>query len=50
MDQVHALLGEAEKVDANPVFTEWYWGWPTGAHVSFDSRSGKLRGWSEPNR
>ena len=41
-DQVRALLGEPERVEAG-VFT--FWRWP-GAHVYFDS--GKLAGWSEP--
>lgn len=43
MDQVRALLGEPERVDAG-VFTFWRW---AGAQVYFDS-DGKLAGWSEP--
>ena len=42
MDEVRALLGEPERVDAGYVT---YWRWP-GADVSFIS--GKLEGWSEP--
>ena len=41
-DQVRALLGEPERVDAGPVT---YWRWP-GADVFF--MDGKLEGWSEP--
>ena len=44
MDEVRALLGEPERVDAGYVT---YWRW-TGANVSFIS--GKLEGWSEPQR
>lgn len=43
-DEVRALLGEPESVDAGPV-TYWHW---TGANVYF--MDGKLRGWSEPRR
>jgi hypothetical protein len=42
MDEVRALLGEPERVDAGYVT---FWRWP-GANVSFIS--GKLDGWSEP--
>ena len=42
MDEVRALLGEPERVDAGYVT---YWRW-TDANVSFVS--GKLDGWSEP--
>jgi hypothetical protein len=42
MDEVRALLGEPERVEAGPVT---YWRWP-GANVFF--MSGKLEGWSEP--
>ena len=41
-DQVRALLGEPERVDAGGV-TFWRW---TGAYVSFVD--GKVYGWSEP--
>ena len=44
MDEVRALLGEPERVDAGYVT---YWRW-SGANVSFIS--GKLEGWSEPQR
>ena len=50
MDEVRTLLGEPEKVDAGPYMTYWYWDYPGGAEVSFNSRSGKLEGWSEPRR
>lgn len=49
MEQVRGLLGEPEKVAANPAETTWYWDYPTGPTVHFDSRSGKLEGWSEPD-
>ena len=42
MDEVRALLGEPERVEAGYVT---YWRW-TNASVSFIS--GKLEGWSEP--
>jgi hypothetical protein len=50
MDQVRALLGEPEKVDANSLVTWWYWDFASGAYVQFDTSSGKLDGWSEPRR
>ena len=42
MDEVRALLGEPERVEAD-IVTYWRW---AGANVFF--MSGKLRGWSEP--
>jgi len=44
MDEVRALLGEPERVDAGPIT---WWRWHNG-HVNF--MDGKVRGWSEPNR
>jgi hypothetical protein len=44
MDEVRALLGEPERVDAG-YLTFWRWG---DANVSFVD--GKLDGWSEPRR
>jgi len=44
VDEVRALLGEPERVDAGPV-TYWLW---ADANVYF--MSGKLEGWSEPKR
>ena len=49
MDEVRALLGEPERVDANQFRTGWYWDHPF-ANASFDSRSGKLESLSEPRR
>jgi outer membrane protein assembly factor BamE (lipoprotein component of BamABCDE complex) len=43
-DEVRALLGDPERVDAGPV-TYWHW---TDANVYF--MRGKLEGWSEPRR
>ena len=49
MDEVRALLGEPERVEAGGL-TYWYWDdYPAGPRVYFDSRS-KLQGWSEPGR
>jgi hypothetical protein len=47
MDQVRALLGEPERVDAIG-YTFWYWDYPLGPQVTFDSRTGKVNGWREP--
>jgi hypothetical protein len=44
MDEVRALLGEPERVDAGLVT---YWRW-ADANVYF--MRGKLEGWSEPER
>ena len=48
MDEVRALLGEPETVDANPVTITWHY--PGGPQVSFASLSGKVEGWREPLR
>lgn len=44
MDQVRALLGEPERMDAGSI-TYWHW---AGAEVYF--MSDELAGWSEPRR
>lgn len=44
MNEVRALLGEPERVDAGPVT---FWRWPN-ANVYF--MDGKVEGWSEPRR
>lgn len=50
MDEVRALLGEPERVSTLGELVT-YWHWASGvAEVSFDSKSGKVRGWSEPDR
>jgi|SRR5690625_942453 len=49
MEQVVELLGEPEKVDAGSIITFWYWGYPSGGRVQFDSAN-RLNGWSEPSR
>lgn len=47
MDDVRALLGEPDRVDAiGGISTIWSWN-AGGAHVHFDSAD-KLDGWSEP--
>jgi hypothetical protein len=43
-DQVRALLGEPERVDAGAI-TFWHW---NGASVHF--MRGRVEGWSEPRR
>ena len=51
MEQVKGILGEPEKVDAQPVFTYWRWGeFPTGGDVEFDVNTDRVAGWSEPSR
>jgi hypothetical protein len=50
MDQVRALLGEPERVEVPGPFTFWRWNSLGGANVSFDNRSGKVEGWSEPRQ
>ena len=49
MDQVRELLGEPERVDNLGTFTLWRWG-SIDASVTFDNRSNKVSGWSEPRR
>lgn len=49
-DEVRALLGEPERVDANQAFTLWYYDYNRGTRVSFNSDSGTVDGWSEPRR
>jgi len=49
MDEVRALLGEPERVEALLNFTTWSWGqFPDDASLRFDND--KLAGWSEPRR
>jgi hypothetical protein len=50
MDAVRALLGEPETVEASSVTTRWRWDIPGGPEVRFDSRTGRLDGWSEPRQ
>ena len=48
MDEVRALLGEPERVEAMGVVGT-FWQWDSGrASVRFDGFSGKLDAWSEP--
>ena len=46
MEEVRALLGEPERVDALGGLGT-YWRWESGADVHFDNRE-RLEGWSEP--
>jgi hypothetical protein len=49
MDEVRALLGEPERVEALLNFTTWSWGhFPDDASLRFDND--KLAGWSEPRQ
>jgi len=49
MDEVRALLGEPERVEAlGGVATYWRWESGGGARVEFDGHSSTLNGWSEP--
>jgi hypothetical protein len=51
MDEVRALVGEPDKVDAmGGLRTTWHWGSYGGAIAYFDGRSDRLEGWSEPER
>lgn len=50
MDQVRALLGEPERVTADPFYIRWYWGDSRGGNVYFDADSRRVEGWSEPSR
>lgn len=49
MEQVRALLGEPERVDNLGPWTVWRWESMGAASVSFDNRSRKVQGWSEPH-
>ena len=50
MDEVRTSLGEPETVRVDELRTYWYWDYPGGAEVYFDTRSRKLGGWTEPRR
>jgi hypothetical protein len=50
MNQVRAALGEPGRVDANILETTWYWDYPRGPSVGFDSSSGRVKSWSEPRQ
>jgi outer membrane protein assembly factor BamE (lipoprotein component of BamABCDE complex) len=43
-DQVRALLGEPERIDAGPFFDNWQW--KSGGSATFSDQG--LIGWSEP--
>jgi hypothetical protein len=47
MDEVRALLGEPEKVEAGAL-VHWYWQYPGGPEVYFNSITQRLMGWTEP--
>lgn len=46
-DQVQQLLGQPTKINNLGSLVYWYYGYPSGGHVIFDSSS-KLYGWTEP--
>lgn len=50
MEQVTDLLGEPGKVDAGSTFIFWYWGYPSGGSVHFDTDTNRVAGWDEPPR
>jgi hypothetical protein len=50
MEEVAQLLGEPEKVNAGSTLTFWYWGYPSGGDVQFETSSGRVHGWSEPSQ
>ena len=45
---VELLLGSPSKVDVNPSFITWYYGYPLGGRVQFNADSRAVQGWSEP--
>lgn len=47
-EDVRRLLGEAGKVDVNEYFFTWYYGYPGGGSVQFDTESRRVESWSEP--
>jgi len=46
---VEALLGSPAKVDNFGHFVVWHYGNRTGGEVTFDTNSGKVTGWHEPD-
>ena len=46
-DRVREILGEPGKIDQFITSAWWYWGYPSGGQVRFDS-SGRVEGWDEP--
>jgi len=50
MDQVRALLGEPERVDASKYYTNWSWGGSGESAMLMFDEGGGLTSWSEPRR
>lgn len=46
--EVKRLLGVPDKVDVGSLFIYWYYGYPSGGSVHFDTDTRRLNGWSEP--
>ena len=46
---VEALLGSPAKVDNYGPFAVWHYGNRAGGEVTFDTDSGKVTGWHEPD-
>ena len=46
--QVEALLGSPSKVDMYSHQFIWYYNYPLGGHISFDSESRVVKTWNEP--
>ena len=47
-EEVKTLLGSPDKVEANQFFFTWYYDYPLGGKVQFDSESQRIEGWNEP--
>jgi predicted PurR-regulated permease PerM len=45
---VESFLGSPSKVDVNEYFFTWYYNYPFGGSVTFDSQSRGVEGWNEP--
>jgi hypothetical protein len=48
MDDVTMLLGQPDRVNASSYLVLWYYGDISGGSITFDARSQKASGWSEP--
>ena len=48
MDDASSILGQPGRVEANVVVISWYYGEFADGSVTFDPRSQKVTGWSEP--
>jgi hypothetical protein len=46
--EVENLLGTPGKINANEYFFMWYYDYPGGGSVKFDSKTRALKEWGEP--